>query len=219
MAKDDDSPIEPNEAFRRSFIGIIAHDIVLSMQRMEQYDNQANRRDFIRSTFAAMEGWLWDFRQRAQSVLEDVRDFTPAEQAAFAETSFAISSNGKLIEQTRYYSMTTMFRFVVRLAEEEFGNPLVDFGSNEWQAFNQAIEIRNRITHPKDINDFNLSDSDIETVRSSSIWLMDTIMRVVASLNIVLATYVQTMREVIDGLKAKDPEMLALYHVAQPERD
>lgn len=219
MAKDKDPPVGPHDVFRRSFIGIIAYDIVLSIQRMEQDDNQANRRDFVRSTFAAIEGWLGDFRRRAQSVLRDVRDFTPAEQAAFAETSFTISSNGKLVEQTRYYSMTTMFRFIIRLAEEEFGTPLVDFESNKWQAFNQAIEIRNRITHPKDIDDFNLSDDDIEAVRSSSIWLFETIVRVEASLNIVLVAHVNAMRQVVEGLKAGDPEILALYHAAQEKND
>lgn len=214
MADDKDKPIEAHETFRRTFIGIVAHDVVLSLQRMEQHDNQSNRRDFVRATFAAIEGWLWDFRQNAQSVLGDVRNFTLAEQAAFAETSHAISSNGKLIEQPRYYSMTTMFRFIIRLAEEEFGNPLVDFGSNEWQAFNEAIEVRNRITHPKDVNDFNLSENDIETVHVSMFWLMATIERVLASLNIVLANHVQTMREVLAALKASDPEMLALYNTA-----
>jgi hypothetical protein len=215
MAKNDDLPTEPDEAFRKSFIGIIAHDIVLSKQRMGQDDNQANRRDFVRSTFAAVEGWLWDFRQRAQSVLKEVRDFSPAEQAAFAETSFTISSNGTLIEQTRYYSMTTMFRFIVRLAEEEFDNPLVDFGSNDWQAFNRAAEIRNRITHPKDINDFNLSESDIETVRSSSIWLLTTIAELRETLNIGLSAHVHAMREILSALNVGDPETLALYHTAQ----
>jgi hypothetical protein len=219
MANDKDASTETHEAFRRSFIGIIAHDIILSMQRMRIDDNQANRRDFVRSTFAAIEGWLWDFRQRAKSVLSDVREITPAEQAAFAETSFTISNDGKLIEQTRYYSITTMFRFIIRVAEEEFGSRFVDFGSSDWQAFNRAIEIRNRITHPKDIVDFNLSDHDIETVWSSAVWLMATIEQVGAGLNLVLAAHAETMREVLAALKDRDPEMLALYHAAQEKSD
>jgi hypothetical protein len=219
MVKGNDPETERYDTFRRSFVGILAYDIVLSMQRMEQDDNQANRRDFVRSSFAAIEGWLWDFRLKAQSTLGDVRNFSPAEQATLVEKSFTIGSNGKLIEQIRYYPMTTMFRFIVRLAEEEFGNVLVDFGSSDWQAFNEAIDIRNRITHPKDIDDFSISDAEIEMVWSSTVWLMATIERVLESLNIVFAAHVQTMREVLAALKVGDPKMLALYNAALETRD
>ena len=206
----DPENVVPSE-FPETFIGILAHDIIVSGRRMKTESSQAARRDFVRTVFAAIEGWLWEYRQQVQRIIGDTRDFSPSEMAALAETNYTISDYGKLREQTRQFPLTTMLRFVTRLVEQEYGQQIVDFASTNWQNFNQAIAIRNRVTHPKKIADLTLSDSDIAIVRASYEWLFETIALVEEKATVVLTLHVDAFRKVLEGLKAGDPAMLELY--------
>lgn len=206
-------------AFTETFIGILAHDIILSSRRLKADNNQAARRDFVRTVFVAIEGWLWEYRQQVHRTIGDTRDFSPTEAAAFAETTYTISDTGKLREQMRQFPLGPIFRFATRVVEEEYGKQIVDFSSKNWHNFNRAVAIRNRITHPKKISDLTLSDDDIAIVRASYEWLFETIAQVEEKATVVLTLHVDAFRKVLEGLKAGDPAMLELYNRALDFKD
>ena len=203
----------------QTFYGILGYDAVDAMNKMSANDNQSTRRDFVRTAFAAIEGWLWNYRQKVQSTIGTVRDFSALEKSAFAETSYIISETGKLRDQTRFTPMATMFRFVTRIAEEQYGEQLVDFGSSEWKNFVYAIAIRNRVTHPKTIMDLTLSDVDIATVKAALLWFFEMVVTGSEKLKLLLDDHLQSMREVSQALAAGDPAMLELYNAVLESRD
>ncbi len=196
----------------RAFYGILGYDAVDAMERMRENDCQSSRRDFVRSAFAAIEGWLWEYRQSVQSTVGSVRDLSPIEQAAFADTSYTISDSGKLREQLRFVPMTVMLRFVTRIAEAECGEQLIDFSSADWTNFNQAIGTRNRITHPKAVQDLTLSEADIAVVQAALLWLFGVVVNGSEKLKLLLVDHVQSMREISTALAAGDSSMLRLYN-------
>jgi hypothetical protein len=207
----NDEEARPN-VFRETFIGLLAYDIILALRRMEANDDQSARRDFVRTVFAAIEGWILDCRQGVQESLASIRDLSPAEKAAFAEATYSLTETGMLREQTRFFPMTTMFRFVTRLVEQECGKPIVDFSSFGWEKFKQATDIRNRVTHPKCIHDLNITSDEIATVRAAYEWLLLAILDVRTHLKAELAVYLKNLGEVVGALKAGDPAMLELYN-------
>lgn len=198
--------------FPNIFLRILAYDIVLSSRRMAADDSQAARRDFVRTVFAAIEGWLWEYKQIVEGTIRDVRDITPSEAAALSELRYTISDTGKLREQARSFPLATMFRFVTRLVEDEFGHQIVDFSSPEWLNFQQATLIRNRVTHPKNIEDLHLTDHDISIIQSSHLWLLEMLSRIGEKSLMILKSHMTAMREIFAVLKDGDPALLELYN-------
>jgi hypothetical protein len=194
-----------------TFYGLLAYDAAEAISKMDANDNQATRREFVRTAFAAVEGWLWDYRQFVQATIEKIRDLSTLEKSALSETSYSISETGKLREQLRFVPMTIMFRFVTRLAEEECGHQIVDFGSVEWQRFLHSLAIRNRITHPKNLKDLTISDADIESVRDSLLWFFELNVLGREKLVSTLEEHLASMRAVGAALAKGNPAMLELY--------
>lgn len=200
-----------NNDLSQTFCGVLGYDALEAMVKMEAKDSQPARRDFVRSAFAAIEGWLWLYRQNIQEMVASIRGLTPLERSAFEEKSFSISDTGKLKEQERFVPLTVMFRFVVKLAEEEFGERLIDFSSSDWQNFRHAIRIRNRITHPKTSEDLNLSKQDIELVRGALLWIFANVVTGSERTQLALTNHVGSMREILGELATGNPETRALY--------
>ncbi|MFN0045045.1 MAG: hypothetical protein ACKVOS_01075 [Sphingorhabdus sp.] len=200
-----------NNSLGQTFCGVLGYDALEAMIKMEANESQPARRDFVRTAFAAIEGWLWLYRQNIQEMVASIRGLTPLERSAFEEKSFGINETGQLKEQERFVPLTAMFRFVVKLAEKEFGERLIDFSSADWQNFNHAIRIRNRITHPKTIEDLNLSKQDIELVRGALLWAFANVVTGSEQAQLALTNHIGSMREVLDSLATGNAETMALY--------
>jgi hypothetical protein len=214
--KDADAMLDE---FRQTFTGLLAYDIILALRRMMANDGQAARRDYVRTVFTAVEGWILEYRQRVQEDVGNIRNLSSAEEAVFAEKAFILTETGKLREQTRFFPLINMFRFATRLVEQEWGEPIVDFSSKGWQQFNDATVIRNRVTHPKCTNDLSISTDEIATVQAAYEWLLTAIFDVESRLKTRLTIHLQTLTEVVQALKAGDPEMLELYNKALDRQD
>ena len=62
------------------------------------------------------------------------------------------------------------------MASKVFGSKLdLKVGESAWQHFLTAIEVRNRITHPKAISEFRVSDEEIAIARKVSSWFNEFI--------------------------------------------
>jgi hypothetical protein len=214
MSAKDNNADSTLEKFRETFTGLLAFDIILALQRMTAKDDQATRRDYVRTVFAAIEGWILEYRQRVQEDVGIIRNLSSAEEAVFAEKTFTLTEEGKLREQTRFFPVTSVFRFATRLVEQAWGEPIVDFSSKGWQQFIAATAIRNRVTHPKCTNDLSISTDEIAIVQAAYEWLLTAIFDVESRLKTRLTIHLKTLTEVVQALKAGDPTMLELYNKA-----
>jgi hypothetical protein len=95
----------------------------------------------------------------------------------------------------------------------------VDFSVGGWSDLHRAVEIRNRITHPKPDVDLQITDDDLGMVESAVSWLLRTMNDVMESINLTLAEYNDDMRELLRALSAGDPDILAEYEAAGREVD
>jgi hypothetical protein len=61
---------------------------------------------------------------------------------------------------------------VYNAAATGFDEPLtVTFGNERWPQFKEAMQIRHRITHPKNVNDCWIFEQDIRKVIAAHEWL------------------------------------------------
>ena len=62
-------------------------------------------------------------------------------------------------------------RLVFSLSSKYFGGPnVLDASSADWRAFRKAIEIRNRLMHPRELADLDVLDDELDTVVTAQKW-------------------------------------------------
>lgn len=215
----DSSSYEIPQEVRETLFGMLSHDVILSLERKDQNDNQATRRDLIRTMFAAIEGYSQEYRNHVRSIVDDIEPLDPVTSLALSEKSYFISETGNVEIQLRYTPLPTMIRLVTKLASQICPQLQVDFSGSDWQNFRQATTIRNRITHPKKISDLTIADADIVVVQSAFFWLLSVITEAMAATNEAANQHLKIMTEFGNRLSAGDKDALKLYEAARLELD
>lgn len=193
------------------FVRILVNDVQQALNIARNSNEQANRRNLIRTIMSATEGISWDFRNHVRSILKDVDQIPPLIDQAFDELTYSVNERGRLVEQQRFIAVTAMIRLTVNVAKMFCPDLQVDFGGDGWVSFKKAIKIRNRITHPKSTLDLSVSDQDIETAQSGFFWFIEMTGDVMEAMVQQQRLDVDALRQILERLKAGDHEMTALY--------
>jgi hypothetical protein len=94
--------------------------------------------------------------------------------ALLQDTQFLIERNGKLREDRQKQTTLSHIAFTLRTVAELLGieKAFVDqrFGENGWNKFQQAIKIRDRLTHPKNHSDLEISLPELEQLVDAFRW-------------------------------------------------
>jgi len=202
-----------------TLIALLIEDVIAADRRLAVADTQTARRDVVRASFAAIEGDVWQMRRHIASVLADLDTLTPIADLALREISYNVTSDGKIVEQPRWVSVPTAIRLAVSQAMLISPEIQVDFSEAGWSSLHQTVTIRNRITHPKLADDLTITDGDLKAVTSGLFWVLATADYVMASTNLALIEYNDALRDMVEQLKAGDPDALAIYQAALSESD
>ena len=157
---------------------ILLEDAHAAEMLLERDDSQFSRRAYIRSIFAYIEGAIWILKQfclkaRATS---GIRRISPAEYCLLIEETYELKSNGVPKTQTKFLRLPENIRFTFTLVNRLFGANLnLGIGTQSWNKFLQALNIRHRITHPKDTSAFAIADEEIELCKEVCSWFNELI--------------------------------------------
>ena len=148
-------------------------------QALDKEDNQFTRRAYVRNIFAMIEGSIWVLKQTVlfAPVPEGrVKKLSPAEYALLSDKTYELKSNGQTKEQTKYLKLPENFRFTFGVLKKYFGTEFnLGVGTVVWDNFLAAQEIRNRITHPKTVTEFEVSDSELATCKEACSWFNELV--------------------------------------------
>lgn len=159
---------------------ILLEDAHAAEQYLEGADSQFARRAYIRSIFAYIEGSVWILKQVCLKAkpLSGERRISPVEYALLAEESYELKNNGEPKVQTKFLRLPDNIKFTFKLINKLFkANIELGVGSKEWINFQKAIEIRHRITHPKNIKVFAISDEEIQMCQQVCSWFNELVHR------------------------------------------
>lgn len=128
------------------------------------------RRIFIRSLFAYIEGTCFRLKQ-------DVKLFkkcSPQEDSIISEKSYVLDKKGFIKERDLYLRPMENIRFAFRIYAGCFGQGFkLKTDGNGWDAYKRALVIRNRITHPKKIEDLKIPDEEWTCILNARTWFDD----------------------------------------------
>lgn len=145
-----------------AFAKVLAEDVAQAKQRMENDPSDSHRREFVRTTYAAIEAQLWQLKMYVMNHVLDKKTASTHELSALKEESYAINDKGEIYIQPKGYSIKLGLRLVYSILKRH-GNPIqVDFGSSDWKNIDHALKIRNRVTHPKCMSDISVTPEEAE---------------------------------------------------------
>lgn len=161
-----------------SFTRIIIEDVIAVHERMEKDDTPRHRRDFIRTAFAAIEGLHWQLKQNV--LLHAIDDLSIHERAAMSEETYFVDDKGKLSVVPRFQPLPNAIRLVVQMVKRYRPAYQVDYGNQGWANLKTAIEIRNRLVHPKTVEDLVVSKKEVEMTVSGFYWVLELVVEVLS---------------------------------------
>lgn len=135
-------------------------------------DEEMARRLYVRSVFALIEA-LVEQHTRLLLRLAERRVITLRTGVfeALSERVYAVKDNGTVVVREQYLPLLRKLRAVYRAAGDGFKEALeVRFDGPGWQAFQEAITIRDRLTHPKVFQDCHISGAELDTVDAAEAW-------------------------------------------------
>jgi len=92
------------------------------------------------------------------------------------EISIELGNNGKIIHNQKFLRIIDNLRFTAGIIEKVFDCNLgLNIGRKDWQNFIKSVNIRNRVTHPKNMEEFQISDNEIAIVSETCNWLNEII--------------------------------------------
>jgi hypothetical protein len=195
----------------QSFTKILVTDVATALARFRMHKTQSNMRDLVRTSFAAVEGEVWIFREHVVEAANATYGLEPKEKAILEEEFFHVSAQGRITTQSRFLPVLSSIRFIARIAQRLASRELVNFSGTGWQTLQQAALIRNRVTHPKTAADLILSEDDVETVLEGLYWFLGQASDAMEALIGVRKDYLGQLEEVLAELRAGDAATLKLY--------
>jgi len=154
----------------------ILREDMLDCGRLIQGEHKTDSasRSFVRCVFALIEGTVFNLKQTALTLHRHGKGkFSQAELAMLEDISYELNDKGEAKEQVKFLPLTKNIRFAFSAATRAFQvefELLVDDAG--WSTFRDALVIRNRITHPKCIDDLRLSDDEIQIVTDAGTWFL-----------------------------------------------
>jgi hypothetical protein len=153
-------------------------DFTAIRKRLESENTPTTRRELVRATFSAVEGLLWQLKERIANDASIFARLTPHELAALAEESYSVDQRGMVKAQPRFLQTAVAVRLVVSVVQKYRPEYSLDFTHAGWQCLKDAIEVRNRIMHPRALEDLEVSDEDIAACQQGFGWFLAFVIEV-----------------------------------------
>jgi hypothetical protein len=199
---------------KNSFQRILIEDVIRTLDAIKLDKSQSAKRETIRAIFCAIEGSVWVYKEHLRSSAVSISPLTPVQDFALDERIYVVDEKGQIQEQIRFVTIPAMIRLITRIAEQICPEIKIDFGVSGWVNLQQAIKVRNRVTHPKNIPDLTVSEEDVEISISGLFWLLSLIENVLASLTAASSIHLLELRYLAKQLISGNEKALAEYRAA-----
>lgn len=206
----DDAAREERDFTRANLYRTLLADIEAAFDRLEVEGSETSKRNLIRTMFAGIEGSLWSFKEHVRSIALQIEKLTPLQDFALSGRDYLITDSGHIREKARLISMLTMVKAITRLAEEFCPGFKADYNDDGWPNLKLAIDVRNKITHPKRLQDLEISDDDILICRSALFWVLELGTQLMEAANTAFADDVHELKSILQDIKNGDERTLAV---------
>jgi hypothetical protein len=138
-------------------------------------ENGSAHRSYVRVMMAFIEGMTFVIKKLLLAIHRQTDlGLSDAETALLEEIQFALDGKGRAMTKPRLMRIKDNIRFTMNLLGRCAKPPFKpNYGDDGWQAFCEAIAIRNRVTHPKTRDDLWITQGDLERIDRGVKWFED----------------------------------------------
>jgi hypothetical protein len=147
----------------------LRRDVEAARAAMASNDTQFARRQFVRATFAKLEGLTSTLKQLC---LRSPTTYSPAETALLCEETFSLDDKGEPRVSASHLKLAANIRFAfcmyARSCNVRFSLATSESG---WNGLKLAMVVRNRLMHPRKLEDLAVSKAEVEAASRASAWI------------------------------------------------
>ena len=137
------------------------------------YSEDFVKRSVVRSYFALVEGSLFQLKQVAVQGNSYYQVLDQFELGFLQERSVFVAENGVVKTKSSQISLVPNLLFTANSLIKVFNLNYTLIKGTGYEAFKDAIKIRDKITHPKSKSDITLSTQEILKIGDANIWYRD----------------------------------------------
>ncbi|WNO54603.1 hypothetical protein [Stakelama saccharophila] len=194
-----------------SLLRTLIMDASIAEELLKQSDNQAHRRNLIRSNFAVLEGVVWEMKESVREAADHLGELTSLADLAFRDRIYAVNDKGDLVERFQPMGLLTAIRYTGKQAQKIAPELVIDFSGEGWSCLRSAIKVRNRIIHPKTGEDLLVTSKNLGDLSLALKWVLTITEDTMKAMIVVRREFNEKLTELLSLLKAGDPETLRLY--------
>ena len=157
----------------------LVEDLKKHKELLSMDSTQFHRRNYLRSLFSLFEASLSNLREEVATRLNykmfSQEQFSINEFIPLLDEDVQLQGNGEIKLVPNKYPFKNLVAYVFKKYSELLGlahNPL---SNHKWDSFQEAVQIRNRITHPTDHEDTNISDEELSKIYEAEEWWKESI--------------------------------------------
>jgi hypothetical protein len=154
---------------------IARRDVSRAGKMLAESGEDFYRRAFVRAIFAFIEADVWG-RKRVALFLHERSAAKPlltvAEILIVSEESASLGQDGSVSVTSPRLQLLPNLRFSFRVFAAAFDvqNYQLEVGDVGWSDLRRAVDIRDRLMHPKGVKDFEVSDEEIVICGGAISW-------------------------------------------------
>ena len=157
-------------------VSSVLRDDVVSLLDVFQEDwpSQPMRRALVRAAWAHIEGTVFAVKQLVLRACDlGSVELTASDREFLSELLIVVDSVGNAKLESKWCDTLTNVKKTFKLAAACF---VLDwrpnFGTQGWQQIIELLEVRHRVTHPKSVEQLELTDEEVEVYRNAFAWFV-----------------------------------------------
>jgi hypothetical protein len=181
----------PDQSDQTFFPGVLVNDVLVAIKRLHEVDDPTHRRELVRTISASIEGLHWQLKN---DLLENCRDkLSILEQAAMQEETFFVDGHGEVHSQPRYLPLTDAIRLVIEVVKRVRPTYEIDLTHPGWACLKQTIKLRNRLVHPKKLEELAVTDAERNAAVRGFRWFLARAIEVLRQQNEYLTAEIEEL--------------------------
>jgi hypothetical protein len=159
-------------------IQALSEDLLKSQKQMRRHRTNFWRRAFVRSALSYVDGVCSTIKHKTllaetHKLPDEIR---VGQLAALLGETYLVTEGGEVRAREFIIPAKHSIAFCLRSYAEALGADFkLDRSSSGWAALLKAVDVRNRITHPKHLADIEVSHDELDTISIGVRWFGDRV--------------------------------------------
>jgi hypothetical protein len=157
-------------------------DLERNKELLNSDSSQFHRRNYLRSLFSLFEASLSNLREDVATRLNykmfSQEQFSINEFIPLLDEDVQLQGNGEINLVPNKYPFKNLVAYVFKKYAELISENYNPLSNHKWNSFKSAIKIRNRVTHPTDHDDANISDNELNLIFEAEEWWKECVNKI-----------------------------------------